>query len=111
MRFIDCSGNDPTVSGVGPHNDGADTGSSCHPSRRQFLAGLAAVSAAACSTSEPAPEGAAAQGAAGNPGDQIPDSGNNLGRISVHHHYAPPMWVKVLTEADALNFDAWKGWH
>ena len=82
----------------------------CGHSRRQFLTGLAAASigagAAACSsgTTEPA-----APAAAANPGDAIPETGNH-GRISVHHHYAPPMWVKVLTEADALNFEAWKGW-
>jgi predicted TIM-barrel fold metal-dependent hydrolase len=74
-------------------------------SRRQFLTGLAAVGAAACSSGT----GQTAQDApAQNPGDQIPESGNQ-GRISVHHHYAPPLWVKVLTEQNALR-DRWKEW-
>jgi predicted TIM-barrel fold metal-dependent hydrolase len=78
-------------------------------SRRQFLAGLTAVGAAAacaCTRNDAPAEGAAA---AQNAGDQIPEAGNH-GRICVHHHYGPPMWLKVLSEADALNVDAWKGW-
>ena len=78
-------------------------------SRRQFLAGLTAVGAAAacaCTSNEAPAEGAAA---ASNAGDQIPETGNQ-GRIVVHHHYGPPMWMKVLAEADALNTEAWKGW-
>ena len=82
----------------------------CGHSRRTFLTGLAAagigVGAAACAggaTEQAAPAAEA------NAGDQIPDAGNE-NRISVHHHYAPPMWVKVLTENDALNATAWKGW-
>jgi predicted TIM-barrel fold metal-dependent hydrolase len=87
-----------------------DPHASCCPSRRQFLAGLAAVgaSAAACSKSEPAAP-AQPDAAAQRPGDQIPDSGNQ-GRISVHHHYGPPMWMKVLAENDALNVEPWKDW-
>jgi predicted TIM-barrel fold metal-dependent hydrolase len=80
-------------------------------SRRQFLAGLTAAGAAAaayaCTSSQPSPEAATA---AQNPGDAIPETGNE-GRICVHHHYGPPMWIKVLSEADALNVNAWKGWH
>lgn len=78
-------------------------------SRRQFLAGLTAVGAAAacaCNRNESAPESAAA---AQNPGDQIPEAGNH-GRICVHHHYGPPMWMKVLAEAGALNVEPWKDW-
>ena len=40
----------------------------------------------------------------------MPESGNQ-GRINVHHHYAPPLWLKVLAEADALNVEPWKDWH
>ena len=88
---------------------GADPHVSCCTSRRTFLAGLAAVGvgAAACSSTETAPQDPAATQ---NAGDQIPESGNQ-GRISVHHHYGPPMWMKVLAEADALNVNAWKDWH
>ena len=76
-------------------------------SRREFLAGLAALGlgAAACSQTEQA-----APAAPANPGDQIPDSGTTLGRINVHHHYGPPMWRKVLADADALNVEPWKDW-
>jgi predicted TIM-barrel fold metal-dependent hydrolase len=79
----------------------------CCRSRREFLTGLAALGlgAAACSPNQPAPPAAAS-----NPGDQIPDSGPNLGRINVHHHYGPPVWLKVLAEADALNVEPWKDW-
>lgn len=41
----------------------------------------------------------------------IPADVKNGRRIDVHHHYAPPMWLKVLSEAGALNVAAWKGWH
>src|SRR5262245_56786615 len=79
-------------------------------SRRQFLAGITAVvaAAAACAGARkdaPAEGAAAAQSA----GDQIPEAGNQ-GRICVHHHYGPPMWMKVLAEADALNVEPWKDW-
>ncbi len=81
--------------------------------RRRFLAGLAALGAGAAACSSPdssSPDTAPApQAPAQNPGDQIPDSGNH-GRINVHHHYAPPMWLKVLAEADALNVEPWKDW-
>ena len=78
-------------------------------SRRQFLAGITAVGAAAacaCTRDDsPAESATAAQ----NAGDQIPEAGNQ-GRICVHHHYGPPMWMKVLAEADALNVEPWKDW-
>ena len=32
-------------------------------------------------------------------------------RIDVHHHYAPPGWIKTLGDAGALNVESWKGWH
>lgn len=80
---------------------------SCCPSRRQFLAGLAAAGAAACSSgTQQTAQGAPTQ----KPSDQIPETGNQ-GRISVHHHYGPPMWMKVLAENDALNVEPWKDWH
>ena len=28
----------------------------------------------------------------------------------MHHHYGPPMWLKVLAGADALNVEPWKDW-
>ena len=28
----------------------------------------------------------------------------------MHHHYGPPVWLKVLAEADALNVEPWKDW-
>src|SRR4029453_9286733 len=73
------------------------------------LAGLTAVGAAAAGAwarTESSPEGTAA---APNAGDQIPESGNQ-GGICVHQHYGPPMWMKVLADADALNVEPWKDW-
>ena len=34
----------------------------------------------------------------------------NTRGIDVHHHYAPPGWIKVLAEQDALNVEPWMGW-
>jgi predicted TIM-barrel fold metal-dependent hydrolase len=78
-------------------------------SRRQFLAGLTAVGAAAACACTRNDSSAESTAAAQNAGDQIPETGNQ-GRICVHHHYGPPMWMKVLAEADALNVEPWKDW-
>ncbi len=82
-------------------------------SRRQFLAGLAALGASAAAFGTQAcagggettaPEGATGEGRAA----QIPITG--AGRIDVHHHYGSPLWVKTLADADALNVSAWETW-
>jgi len=85
----------------------ADAGhsASCCPSRRNFLTGLGAAGAALM-----APAVGGNLLAQAKPSSQIPDKGPGLGRISVHHHYAPPMWRKVLHEANAMNEGAWKDW-
>jgi 6-methylsalicylate decarboxylase len=84
--------------------------------RRDFLTGVAAAGAGALLTG-----GLSAQeqgrGRGGGRGfgvprnRPIPPDVKNGRRIDVHHHYAPPMWLKVLSEAGALNVTAWKGWH
>ena len=84
-------------------------------SRRQFLAGLAAVGASAAAFGTQACAGGgettAPEAASGGEGRaaQIPIAGG--GRIDVHHHYGSPLWVKQLADADALNVSAWQDWH
>jgi len=70
------------------------------------MTGLAALGAGAtaCRQTETTPTALAS-----NPSDQIPDAGDQ-GRINVHHHYGPPLWMKVLADADALNVEPWKDW-
>ena len=72
-------------------------------SRRQFLAGLAAIGAAACSSNQSDGESAAAP----QPG-QLPTVQGGR-RIDVHHHYGPPGWVKILSDHKALAAP-WKAW-
>ena len=40
----------------------------------------------------------------------IPPDVKNTRGIDVHHHYAPPGWLKVLAEQKALNVEPWMGW-
>lgn len=79
--------------------------------RREFLAGVATAGAGAL-----LPNGLSAQrggrgGRGGNaPQRPIPPDIKNTRGIDVHHHYAPPGWIKTLSDHDALNVEAWKGW-
>jgi 6-methylsalicylate decarboxylase len=88
--------------------------------RRDFLAGVAAAGAGAwLAGGLSAQEQGRGRGGGGRggrfggrgPERPIPPDVKNGRRIDVHHHYAPPMWLKVLSEAGALNVTAWKGWH
>ena len=74
------------------------------PSRRKFLAGLAAVSAAACS---PAGSGGS-DSAPATQASPLPTVAGGR-RIDVHHHYGPPGWIKIMTENNALAAP-WKTW-
>ena len=73
------------------------------PSRRQFLAGLAAMGVAACS-----PGGGDGDSAAVPQSTQLPAIEGGR-RIDVHHHYGPPAWVNILREHDVLAFP-WQDW-
>ena len=85
--------------------------------RRDFLAGMATAGAGALltgglSAQEQGRGGRGARGGAANAPPQRPipaDIKNNRG-IDVHHHYAPPGWLKVLAEQKALNVGPWMGW-
>src|SRR5687768_11461292 len=68
---------------------GKDVANGC--SRRRFLAGLAAIGAAACSSNRSGGDSAAAPQPS-----QLPTVQGGR-RIDVHHHYGPPGWVKILS--------------
>lgn len=83
--------------------------------RRDFLAGVATAGAGALLAGGlSAQEQGRGRGGGGRggrgfgvPRDRpIPPDVKNGRRIDVHHHYAPPMWLKVLSEAGALNVTA-----
>lgn len=76
------------------------------PPRRQFLGGLAALGAgmlaAGCQQqSAPAPAGEAAPAA---------DALSETPRLfDLHHHFASPSWIRITTEAGAIN-PSWEGY-
>jgi predicted TIM-barrel fold metal-dependent hydrolase len=82
-------------------------------SRRKFLAGMATLGASTL-----LPGGLSAQqqgrgrGGRGGPRRERtpPADVKNGRRIDVHHHYAPPGWIKTLAEHKALNEGPWKNW-
>ena len=79
--------------------------------RRDFLAGLATAGAGALlAGSVSARQQARGRGAAAPAQRPIPADLKNARGIDVHHHYAPPGWLKVLAEQDALNVEPWMGW-
>lgn len=86
--------------------------------RREFLAGVATVGTGALLAGGLSAQQQGRGGGRGGRGGRggaaprpIPPDVKNGRRIDVHHHYAPPGWIKVLSDADALNVNAWKGWH
>jgi predicted TIM-barrel fold metal-dependent hydrolase len=102
MNFMARRDNDGTVNDRVAGKGAADPGVT---SRRQFLAGLAAVGAAACSRGGESAGGAPQAGA-----PLAPPPITDGRRIDVHHHFGPPAWVKALDEAGVLN-NVWKDWH
>lgn len=81
--------------------------------RREFLAGMATAGAGAflagtLSAQQAGRGGRGGRGAA--PQRPIPPDVKSTRGIDVHHHYAPPGWIKVLAEQDALNVEPWMGW-
>lgn len=83
--------------------------------RREFLAGMATAGAGALLVGGLSAQGQGGQGGRGGRGAApaqrpIPADVKNTRGIDVHHHYAPPMWLKVLAEQDALNVEPWMGW-
>jgi predicted TIM-barrel fold metal-dependent hydrolase len=81
--------------------------------RRDFLAGMATAGAGALLagglSAQGQGQGGRGRGAA-QPQRSIPPDVKNARGIDVHHHYAPPGWLKVLAEQDALNVEPWMGW-
>jgi predicted TIM-barrel fold metal-dependent hydrolase len=80
--------------------------------RRDFLAGMATAGAGALlagGLAEAQGRGGRGRGNAAPPRPRPADIKNTRG-IDVHHHYAPPLWIKVLAEQGALNVEPWKGW-
>jgi predicted TIM-barrel fold metal-dependent hydrolase len=84
--------------------------------RRDFLAGMATAGAGALLGGHLA---AQAQGQGGRGGGRgaapaaqrpIPADIKTARALDVHHHYAPPLWLKVLAEQGALNVEPWKDW-
>lgn len=84
--------------------------------RRDFLTGMAAAGAGALLAGQLSAQerGRGGRGGRGNaaPAAQrpIPPDIKNTRGIDVHHHYAPPGWLKVLAEQKALNVGPWMGW-
>ena len=81
--------------------------------RREFLAGMATAGAGALlagGLSAQQQQQGRGRGAAAPAERPIPPDVKNTRGIDVHHHYAPPGWLKVLAEQDALNVEPWMGW-
>ena len=82
-------------------------------SRRQFLAGMVTLGAGALLPTEPmAQQRGRGRGRGGARPERTPPADVRNGRrIDVHHHYAPPGWIKTLHEHKALNEGPWMNWH
>ena len=79
--------------------------------RREFLAGMAAAGAGALMSGRLLSAQQRGRGGRGNaPARPIPPDIQNTRGIDLHHHYAPPGWLKVLAEQKALNVEPWMGW-
>jgi 6-methylsalicylate decarboxylase len=82
--------------------------------RREFLAGMATAGAGALLVGGLSAQGRGQGGRGGRgaaqPQRPIPPDVKNTRGIDAHHHYAPPGWIKVLAEQDALNVEPWMGW-
>jgi 6-methylsalicylate decarboxylase len=81
--------------------------------RREFLAGMAVAGAGAVlgtGLSAQQQGRGRGRGRGAQPERPIPPDLKNTRGIDVHHHYAPPGWIKVLAEQKALNVEPWMGW-
>ena len=81
--------------------------------RREFLTGLATAGAGALLGARLSAQqrGRGGRGGCGAARQRpIPPDVKNTRGIDVHHHYAPPGWIKVLAEQKALNVEPWMGW-
>ena len=80
--------------------------------RREFLAGMATAGAGAFLAGGLAQAQGRGGRGRGAPAPQrpIPPDVRNTRGIDVHHHYAPPGWIKVLGDQGALNVEPWMGW-
>lgn len=80
--------------------------------RREFLAGMATAGAGALLGGGLSAQqrGRGGRGGRGGPPRPVPPDVKNTRGIDVHHHYAPPGWIKVLAEQKALNVEPWMGW-
>ena len=79
--------------------------------RRDFLAGVVTAGAGALLIGGTSARGQGVRGrGAAQPQRTIPADLKTTRGIDVHHHYAPPGWLKVLAEQDALNVEPWMGW-
>lgn len=84
--------------------------------RREFLAGMATAGAGALFVGQLTAQERGRGGRGGGRGNAapaqrpIPADIKNTRGIDVHHHYAPPGWLKVLAEQKALNEGPWMGW-
>ena len=82
-------------------------------SRREFLAGLTTLGTGALlSSGLSAQQQGRGRGGRGGAAREraIPPDIKNGRRIDVHHHYAPPGWIKVLSDHGAFKIESWKGW-
>ena len=107
MKFMAHRGNDGRVDDLFAGKGRAGTVAPGVPSRRQFLAGLAAAGAAA---------GAAACSPGGEPAGEAPQTEalvlppiTDGRRIDVHHHFGPPAWIRALDASGVLN-QIWSDW-
>ena len=103
MKFMARRGNDGRVNDLFAGKGRAGTVAPGVPSRRQFLAGLAAAGAAACSPGGESPGEAPQTEALVLP--PITDGR----RIDVHHHFGPPTWIRALDDSGVLS-ETWRGW-
>jgi predicted TIM-barrel fold metal-dependent hydrolase len=82
--------------------------------RREFLAGMATAGAGALLagslSAQGRGQGGRGGGRGGGPPRPIPPDIKNTRGIDVHHHYAPPGWIKTLAAHDALNVAPWMDW-
>jgi predicted TIM-barrel fold metal-dependent hydrolase len=85
--------------------------------RRQFLTGMATLGAGAIFTGGLSAQQQGGRGGRGrgagaraNQPPLPPELIKNGRRIDVHHHYAPPGWIKVLADNKALNVEPWRDW-
>lgn len=116
MKFLDDSGSAAADINDVAEKSADDRDASYGPSRRQFIAGMATLGAGALLPSALSAQqgrGRGGRGRGGAPRNDValPPDYKNARRIDVHHHYAPPGWLKVLAENGALKQDPWKGWH